>query len=112
MFSKKEPPKRRRKSDQTLTDCLDQLYAYLEDDDECQYTLTELHSLLNNFSDEGEVCSRKWLKEKLIEHCGDDIIIADSHGMTDIVSFRDFGYKILRNRWAHSNDLRTNEDNS
>ena len=74
---KKNSPKRGRKSDQALTDCLDQLYAYLEDDSECQYTLTELHSLLNNFSDKGEICSRKWLKKKLIEHYGDDIIIAD-----------------------------------
>ena len=38
------------------------------------------------------------------------IQFADSHGMTDIVSFRDFGYKILWNQRAHSNDLRINED--
>ena len=56
---------------------------------------------------------RRCLKQKFVDHYGDGIIIADAHGVPDIVCFRDFGYKFLRNHWTmmnqdNDNDCQTN----
>ena len=107
--------KRGKKPDEILCNSLLRLYDYLANNDECQYSLSELHSLLNTFVDgeDTNICSRRYLKQKLVDHYGDGIIIADAHGVPDIVCFRDFGYKLLRNQWTmmnqdNDNDCQTN----
>ena len=52
-------PKLGRKPNEKLSYCLEKLYLYLEENNECQYTLNELHGILSSFTDESDVCTVK-----------------------------------------------------
>lgn len=63
-----------------------------------------------SFSEEPDICTVKWLKEKLVSHYGNDIIIADAFGQKDIICFRDSAFRVLRNKWAQDSDVRTSDE--
>ena len=61
-----------RKPDRKLDDSFIKLYTYLHANDECQYSLPELKSLLDGFlSPADQTCITKWLKSKLQKHYKD-----------------------------------------
>ena len=84
---------------------MEKLHLYLEENGECQYTLNELHGILSSFTDESDAFTIKWLKQKLINRYGCDIMIADAFGQKDIC-FKDSGFRILRKKWAQDCDVR------
>ena len=59
--------KRGRKSDENLSKHLSKFFEYLESNDECQYSMTELHGILYSLSDEQTegACTKKWSQHKL-----------------------------------------------
>ena len=66
-----------------------ELCAYLDDNDECQYTVSDLMEHMETFLNGEEGYSLKYFKQKLKERYKDDIIITSLPGKSSIVSFRD-----------------------
>ena len=44
------------------------------------------------------------MKQKLINHYGSDIMIADAFGQKEIIRFKDSGFRILRKTWTQDCD--------
>jgi len=76
-----------------------ELCAYLDDNDECQYAVSDLMEHMETFLNGEEGYSLKYFKQKLKDRYKDDIIITSIPGKSTVVSFRDSAHRILRERW-------------
>ena len=85
--------------DQIREEAFGKLRAFLDDNDECQYSIPELMEYMENFLNGDEGYSMKWFKQKLSDHYGDDITITNIKGKPSIVSLRESTYKVLNERW-------------
>ena len=72
---------------------------YLEDSEECQFSMTELIKHLVEIASEEFRFTTKWLKKKLIDHYGCNITITEVPGQVSNLSFRDTDEKILHEKW-------------
>jgi len=69
------------------------LCLYLEENEECHYSLSELLDIHQSFLNEGEErYSEKTLKEKLKNKYGDQVIITTIHALSNVVNFREKGH--------------------
>ena len=92
--------KRGRPEDDDLAAAFDDLFAFLKENDECQYSVEELHEKLGEYLPAcTSVCSEKNMRKKLVDHFGDDVIITSLHGRKPVVCFRDTGFKIINSSW-------------
>ena len=99
-FTKTEKVKCVGKPANTVQECgFIELCSYLDENEECQYSLPELLDYMETFLNGEEGYSMKYFKQKLKEHYGDDIIITCIPGKPSIVSFRDSAHKALRQKW-------------
>ncbi|KYN28333.1 hypothetical protein ALC57_02246 [Trachymyrmex cornetzi] len=73
---------------------METIYNYLENSDDCQFSL---HELINQI--EGYVPHETTIKHKLKEKYGDDIIITVNRKKTPTVCFRNIGHAILSDNW-------------
>ena len=89
--------KRGRPEDEDIVTAFEKVCSYLEDSEDCQFTLQELLDVMH--LNQSCQISAKYLKTKLEEKYGGDIIIATLHKKTPIVCFRKSGHKILSNSW-------------
>jgi len=71
---------------------------YLERNDEEQLTISDLVSKMRGYlpEDGSAPYGNQYLKEKLKEHYGDSIYVAEGDGLNDIVTMREKTSKILR----------------
>ena len=74
---------------------------YLEDSEECQFSLTELEDYMISVCETLECVpySRKYLQERLAEKYGRQICFTELTGKSTIVNFRELGDKLLYERW-------------
>lgn len=86
--------KRGRPEVKDITTAMEQIYSYLENNDDCQVSLCELMSQCV-----GYVPSEATIKNKLNQKYGDNIIITQSKKKIPVVCFRDTGLKILSESW-------------
>ena len=57
--------------------------------------------MMQSFLDGDEGYTTKYLRDKLQQHYGEQIIITNSKGrLENIVTFRDRGYQVLREQWV------------
>lgn len=77
-----------------------ELCAYIDDNDECQYAVSDLMEHMETFLNGEEGYSLKYFKQKLKERYKDDIIITSLPGKSSIVSVRESAHRILRERWV------------
>ena len=82
------------------SEAFDKVCAYIDENDECQYTVSDLMEQMETFLDGEEGYSLKYFKQKLRERYKDDIIITSIHGKTSIVSFRESAHRILREKFV------------
>ena len=75
------------------------LCQFLDDNDECQYSLQELSEWMDKYLDGNEGYSNKQLNRKLKEHYGEEIVITSLAGKSKVVSFRDSAHRILHEKW-------------
>ena len=87
----------------TQSSAFDKLCAYIDSSSECQYSTTELESILHEYvSDSGSLCdsySTKHLKRKLQDHYGDKVTISSIPGKPCIFTFHEYSHQILHDRW-------------
>lgn len=86
---KRGPPTR-----EYTTAAMEDITSFLESNDECQHTMTELMSAVR-----GEVPSEKHIKRKLMEIYGDRIILTDSYKGESVICFLDTGRQKLAESW-------------
>ena len=88
-----------RPTDKVLEEAFKKLCSFLDESDECQYSVLELVECMGTFLNGHDGCSIKTLKTKLKLHFGDDITITSINGKSSIVNLRDATHKILREKW-------------
>jgi hypothetical protein len=94
------PAPKGRPIDEQFTALFAKLCAHIESEDECQYSMDELQNLMEGFNEDIEFSfTRKTLKSKLEQHYGDQLVISSAKGRHDIVCFKEFAHKILREQW-------------
>lgn len=76
-----------------------ELCNFLDETDECQYSLSELLEHMETFLHGEDGYSIQYLEKKLKEHYGNDIIITSIYGKYSIVSFCDTAHRILHEKW-------------
>ena len=89
--------KRGRPDDEDIVTGLEKVCSYMEESDDCQFTLQELLDVMH----QNQSCkiSASYLKTKLQEKYGSDVIITHLQKKTPIVCFRKSGDKLLCNSW-------------
>ncbi|KAG1669527.1 Sodium channel protein para [Nymphon striatum] len=95
-------PRKRRKSGRPRNQDQEQAFLemcfYLEANDEEQLTISDLGNKMKEFlaDKESTPYGNQYLKQKLMEHYGDSIYIAEGEGVHDIVTMREKTSQILR----------------
>ena len=81
------------------------MYAYFEDNNEEQLSLTGLANKMKEYlqDDDSVAYGNQYLKSKLLEHYGKSICIAEGEGLSHIVTFREKTSEILRNYFKTPN---------
>ena len=89
-----------RPQDQGMLQSFEKLCLWLETEADAElYTLSELHSKMEEFSDECVVYSIKRLKQKLQEHYKESIFFAEVEGRGNVVCFRNMANFIINEKW-------------
>lgn len=81
----------------TVETAMEDIYSFLENTEECQFSLDELKSRIKG---EYQIDSRT-VKSRLLQKFGEDILIVDSSNKTTIC-FKNTGYKILTDNWYNT----------
>ena len=99
--------KRGRPDDEDIVTGLEKVCSYMEDADDCQFTLQELLDVMH----QNQTCkiSASYLKTKLQEKYRSDVIITTLQKKTPIVCFRNSGDKLLCNSW-YNEKLQSEEE--
>ena len=77
-----------RQKDTVRKNAFIKVVNYLERNDDEQITLSELVEKMVEYLDgEGASCSSKWMRKRLEEHFGDDIVISSVKKKENVVTF-------------------------
>ena len=107
-----EPTSKRRKvgrpADEVLEEAFSKVCAFLEENDEEQFTVSDLSDKMGEFlremaSDADPFCTKN-MKIRLIAHYGEKICISLKDGCKDLVTLRDTADQILRDFFLQSKD--------
>ena len=67
----KNPPRPGRPPDEKQQELFEKCYDYIEESDECQYSLREVMDIINSLNDDDSVSiSENWLQAKLVAYYG------------------------------------------
>ena len=90
-------PRSGRPSDVRKDEAFNQVIEFLRQNDEEQITVGDLVSKMAEIlGDDVEPYSAKYMRSKLLDHQGDDIIITNISGRADVVTIRTTAAKILQ----------------
>jgi hypothetical protein len=98
----KQDMRRGRPVDLTKQAAFDKLCQYIRDNDECQYTLQELASLMDVYLDGAKGYDPKRLGQKLEESFQKDIVCTCDIGKPTIYTFLDTSNRIIRDKYESS----------
>ena len=112
---------RGRPLDQDKSKGFEQLCTYLDTNNECQYSITELYELYESFSGGGgggscgngggDLYTQKRLHQRLIDHYGEEMVITCMSGKPTVYSFRDHSHRILREKWIKDRKMDFSDTN-
>ncbi|CAH3022720.1 unnamed protein product, partial [Porites evermanni] len=95
--------KKGRPTDKSRQEAFLEVAKYLKENDDEQLTVNDLMNKMAEFNDQ-EPYSARYMKEKLKEHFGENIVIASINGKADVVTFRSTASTILQNFYDASRD--------
>ena len=95
--------KKGRPTDKSRQEAFLEVAKYLKENDDEQLTVNDLMNKTAEFNDQ-EPYSARYMKEKLKEHFGENIVIASINGKADVVTFRSTASTILQNFYDASRD--------
>ena len=78
--------------------------TFFEDNDDEQVTITDLTSHMGNLLEQSDVepYDVRYMKQKLVEHFGDDLVISNVNGKADVATLRPKSSKILQEFYSKS----------
>ena len=89
-------PERGRRSNAIQEAVFNEVVKYLQENDDKQITISELTEMMGKLCvDLKMACSKVWMKQKLLDRFGDDIMIGNINGKEDVVTFIFNAKKIL-----------------
>ena len=88
--------KKRRPTDKSRKEAFLKVGKYLKGNDDEQITVNDLMNKMAEFNDQEPYCAR-YMKEKLKEHFGVNIVIASINGKAHVVTFRSTASTVLQN---------------
>ena len=97
-FGIKNPthPERGRPSNATQEAVFNEVVKYLQENDDEQITISELTEMMGKLCVDLKIAySKVWMKQKLLDRFGDDIMIGNINGKEDVVTFIFNAKKIL-----------------
>lgn len=83
---------------------MEEIFQYIENNDDCQFSLQELKDIGKN-----PTIDNKTIKRILKLKYGDKIIITEKKGSLTIICFIDNQYDILNKAWYENKKQNTNE---
>lgn len=83
-----------RPSDENIRIAMENVFHYIESNDDCQFTLAELKNVMKDY-----VPDDKTMIKKLIARYGSNIVITTKSKSLTIICFRDTATNILSNSW-------------
>ncbi len=89
-----------RPEDEFKAEAFKKLCSFLDENDECQYSLSELLDHMDGYLGGKEGYTLKHLRNKLLDHYANNIAITSIPGKPSIVSFRDVAHNILQEKWS------------
>ena len=95
--------KKGRPTDKSRQEAFLEVAKYLKENDDEQLTVNDLTNKMAEFNDQ-EPYSARYMKEKLKEHFGENIVIASINVKADVVTFRSTASTILQNFYDASRD--------
>jgi hypothetical protein len=87
-----------------------ELCSYIENNEECQFTVSDLLVKLSNINPAAGPKTEKQLKEKLKVQYGDNITVTEVRGKKTVVCFKAFSDKILCDKWYKDRKDDPNEE--
>lgn len=72
---------------------------YIENSEDCQFSISELINNLGKIDPSSNFCSGKHLKRKLKEFYGDSVVITHFSGLHSIVCFSGYKTATLTEKW-------------
>lgn len=97
--------KRGRPEVSDITSAMEIICSFMENSDECQFSLEELLNLV-----EGYKPNEKTVKTKLIEKYGDSIVIASNSNKKTTICFKGISNEILTNAWYTNKKVNKEEE--
>lgn len=94
-----------RPLDGQIIAAMENIFSYIENNDDCQFTFTELKGVLEDFKPDD-----KTIRKKLQERYGDRIVITNKNTGPSIVCFRYTQYDILNKTWYESKKQNPEEE--
>ena len=95
-FGIKKPNEGGRPSNAAQEAVFNEVVKYLQQNDKEQITISELTEMMGNLCvDLKMACPKVWMKQKLLDRFGDDIMIGNINGKEDVVTFIFNAKKIL-----------------
>lgn len=84
-----------------VDEAMDQIYTYIEENDDSQFSMQELKGILNDY-----VPDEKTIKTRLQLHYADNIVFSSKFGSNTIICFKNKQHEILSDAWYNerSND--------
>ncbi|KAK0161696.1 hypothetical protein PV327_008115 [Microctonus hyperodae] len=82
---------------------MEQIIKYIEENNDCQFSLTELKNILTT----DHIPDDKTIKMRLMKYYGDNIVVSSKFGSNTIVCFKNKHYEILYDEW---NKQRSNDE--
>lgn len=80
--------------DENIRFAMDNVFHYIENNDDCQFTLAELKNVMKDY-----VPDDKTIIKKLIARYGSNIVITTKSKSLTMICFRDTATNILSNSW-------------
>lgn len=72
-----------------------ELCKYINENDECQFTIRELQKLMSKITGEMNTYSDLWLKKRLVKEYQDRIVVSNVSGKRNIICLSDTAHEIL-----------------
>lgn len=74
---------------------MEQIYKYIEENDDCQFTMQELKNVITT----EHIPDEKTIRKRLIDRYHDDIVISTKFGSNTIICFKKMNHDILTENW-------------
>lgn len=81
------------------------------DFENCQFSFKEIYEkLINTLPPEIEAWSEKYLKTKIVEKYGNNVVISDRPGKSSVFCFRDNCEKLINDEWCKQKNVSPQEE--